>query len=123
MEFVMLSWYYLEFLTLYHIFHRVSIIEPGPVTTNFDEHIEPDDSNIENVDEETQKLVQKVAENTANSSTTMSQTPEDVAKHILKAIKSAEPKVRYLTNNIYSTAVQRKLADPTGNDVLQMALS
>eukprot|EP00794_Sanderia_malayensis_P020238 gene20238-22217_t len=103
---------------------RVSIIEPGPVTTKFiesaQEKIKENEAVTEKLDDKTKELVNKAIENTSSYFATMGQTAEDVAEHILQAIDAKEPKLRYLTNNMFSAAVQKKLSDPTGNDVLEL---
>eukprot|EP00112_Aurelia_sp_Birch-Aquarium-sp1_P018746 Seg4521.1 transcript_id=Seg4521.1/GoldUCD/mRNA.D3Y31 product="Retinol dehydrogenase 8" protein_id=Seg4521.1/GoldUCD/D3Y31 len=102
---------------------KVSLIEPGPVLTSFVENVKnsnaPSAQDLAKVDNETQELIKTFMEKSVARFSTMGQSAEQVAECILEAINSPQPNLRYQTNKLYSTAIQQKLTDPTGNGVLE----
>ena len=78
----------------------------------------PKESELDRIDEKTKQLLKTVKEKASSTVAAMAQKPEDVAGYIMQAITSSNPQFRYQTNKLYSTAIQQKLIDPTGKDVL-----
>ena len=105
------------------LIHRVSLIEPGPVLSSFVENVKNSNASshedLAKVDNETQELIKTFMEKSAARFSTMGQSAEQVATCISEAINSPQPNLRYQTNKLYSTAIQEKLMDPTGNRVLE----
>ncbi|XP_058036756.1 retinol dehydrogenase 8-like isoform X2 [Ahaetulla prasina] len=95
----------------------VSLIEPGPVVTEFEMKIYEDaeKADYSQTDSETAEIFSQIyLKNSKAIFSSLSQTPEDVAEHVLKVICMARPPFRYQTNAMYTPMVALKQADPTG---------
>ena len=79
----------------------------------------PTAEDLAKVDNETQELIKTFMEKSVARFSTMGQSAEQVAECIVEAIDSPQPNLRYQINKLYSTAIQQKLTDPTGNGVLE----
>ncbi|XP_044303060.1 retinol dehydrogenase 8-like [Varanus komodoensis] len=95
----------------------VSLIEPGPVVTEFEMKVYEDaeKADYSQTDPETAEIFTKVyLKNSKAIFSSLGQTPEDVAEHTLKVITTARPPFRHQTNTIYTPMTALKHADPTG---------
>lgn len=71
----------------------VSLIEPGPVMTNFNQNIDKAVSDLS--EESPYKTMHELALKMENDTEKVASSAEDVAKVILKAATTAKPKLRY----------------------------
>ncbi|XP_028557339.2 retinol dehydrogenase 8-like [Podarcis muralis] len=95
----------------------VSLIEPGPVVTEFEMKVYEDaeKADYSQTDPETAEIFTNVyLKNSKAVFSSLGQTPEDVAEHTLKVITTAKPPFRHQTNAIYTPMTALKHADPTG---------
>ncbi|XP_070584202.1 retinol dehydrogenase 8-like [Erythrolamprus reginae] len=95
----------------------VSLIEPGPVVTEFEMKIYEDaeKADYSQTDPETAEIFSQIyLKNSRAIFSSLSQTPEDVAEHVLKVICMAKPPFRHQTNAMYTPMMALKQADPTG---------
>ena len=98
----------------------MSLIEPGPVATDFGGTMQSRGiDGLENGDDETKSLIKKVTEAFQRNTSKAGQTGDDVAKFILKAMEDEKPHLHYLTNEAYEEALKRKYVDITGDNVIQ----
>ncbi|KAF3700037.1 Retinol dehydrogenase 8 [Channa argus] len=96
---------------------RLSMIEPGPVHTEFETKMMEDVANMEypGVDADTVRYFKDVyLPSSIDIFEAMGQTPEDIAKCTKKVIESSSPRFRNLTNSLYTPIVALKYADETG---------
>ena len=101
--------------TLLSISFSISLIEPGPVATEKEKGLD----GLQNGDEETKALLNKVIQSFEKRKDT--QTGDDVAKVILKAMEDEKPHLHYITNEVLKEAMKRKYVDITGDSVVQMS--
>lgn len=66
----------------------------------------------------TREMVDTFVEKGKSRFATMGQRPEEIASYVLEAIESTEPRLRYHTNKLYSTAIEQKLNDSLGQNLL-----
>ncbi|XP_072531387.1 retinol dehydrogenase 8a isoform X1 [Salminus brasiliensis] len=96
---------------------RLSLIEPGPVHTEFEAKMMEDVSKMEfpGTDTDTVRYFKDVyMPSSIDIFEAMGQMPEDIAKCTKKVIESTRPRFRNLTNNLYTPIVAMKYADETG---------
>lgn len=96
---------------------KLSLIEPGPVHTEFETKMMEDVAKMEypGADEETVRYFKEVyLPSCIDIFGAMGQTPEDIAKCTKKVIESSRPRFRNLTNSLYTPIVAMKYADETG---------
>ncbi|XP_072225241.1 retinol dehydrogenase 8a isoform X2 [Leuresthes tenuis] len=96
---------------------RLSMIEPGPVHTEFETKMMEDVAKMEypGVDADTVRYFKDVyLPSSIDIFEAMGQTPEDIAKCTKKVIESDSPRFRNLTNSLYTPIVALKYADETG---------
>lgn len=114
----------------------VSVIEPGPVATEFQatsvssgggfDLTTPTDDNPlgvivnEDVDDMTREHFTKTIAGFAKRVKAQAQTGEDIALVIKEAILSDKPHLHYLTSDSVKAATAMKYKDPTGDSVVQM---
>ena len=77
---------------------------------------------LENGDEETKALINKVILGFEKSLDQLTQTGDDVAKVILKAMEDEKPHLHYITSEAMEEIVKRKYVDITGDSVVQMSM-
>ncbi|XP_060111916.1 retinol dehydrogenase 8-like [Heteronotia binoei] len=95
----------------------VSLIEPGPVVTEFETKLyeEAEKADYSQTDSETAEIFTKIyLKNSKAIFSSLGQSPEDIAEHILKVIGTTKPPFRHQTNAIYTPMTALKHADPTG---------
>uniref|UniRef100_A0A672L8C7 Retinol dehydrogenase 8-like n=1 Tax=Sinocyclocheilus grahami TaxID=75366 RepID=A0A672L8C7_SINGR len=96
----------------------MSMIEPGPVHTEFEMKMFADVSKKEYVGTDPETLHHFrtcYLPSAANIFQGLGQTPEDIAKCTKKVIESPRPPFRNLTNPLYTPIVALKYADETGS--------
>ncbi|XP_063787558.1 retinol dehydrogenase 8 [Pseudophryne corroboree] len=96
----------------------VSLIEPGPVNTEFEMKLmeEVSRSDFPGTDAETIRCFKEVYLPAAHEIfATMGQTPDAVAKATVKVIGMEQPALRYQTNPLYTPLTAMKYADNSGN--------
>ncbi|XP_069571700.1 retinol dehydrogenase 8a [Brachyistius frenatus] len=95
---------------------RLSMIEPGPVHTEFERKMMDDVAKMEypGADADTVRYFKDVyLPSSIDIFEAMGQTPEDIAKCTKKVIESSSPRFRNLTNSLYTPIVALKYADET----------
>ena len=101
---------------------RISLIEPGPVATGFPvSEREKGIDGLENGDEETKAVIKKVLVGVEKGRDRNSQTGDDVAKVILKAMEDEKPHLHYITSEVLREAMKKKYVDITGDSVVEMS--
>ncbi|KAL7826828.1 hypothetical protein AOLI_G00320370 [Acnodon oligacanthus] len=96
---------------------RLSLIEPGPVHTEFESKMMDDVAKMEfpGTDPDTVRYFKDVyMPSSIDIFEAMGQMPEDIAKCTKKVIESSSPRFRNLTNSLYTPIVAMKYADETG---------
>uniref|UniRef100_A0A8C5HBB6 Retinol dehydrogenase 8-like n=1 Tax=Gouania willdenowi TaxID=441366 RepID=A0A8C5HBB6_GOUWI len=96
---------------------RLSMIEPGPVHTEFETKMMENVAKMEypGVDADTVRYFKDVyLPSSIDIFEAMGQTPDDIAKCTKKVIESNSPRFRNLTNSLYTPIVALKYADETG---------
>lgn len=96
---------------------RLSMIEPGPVHTEFETKMMDNVAKMEypGADADTVRYFKDVyLPSSIDIFEAMGQTPEDIAKCTKKVIESSSPRFRNLTNSLYTPIVALKYADETG---------
>ncbi|KTG35765.1 hypothetical protein cypCar_00027171 [Cyprinus carpio] len=96
----------------------MSMIEPGPVHTEFEMKMFADVSKKEYVGTDPETLHHFrtcYLPSAANIFQGLGQSPEDIAKCTKKVIESPQPPFRNLTNPLYTPIVALKYADETGS--------
>ena len=107
----------------YNIIHscRLSIIEPGPIATEFlptELNDSETDDLHEGVDEETKELLANAVTKMESALANMAQSPVEIAQIIADVLQEDDPHLRYQTNKMYTMATADKLTDPTGDSTL-----
>ncbi|MBI3229672.1 MAG: SDR family oxidoreductase [Burkholderiales bacterium] len=96
---------------------QVSVIEPGPVHTEFvasvRQKIEEHDNGLADYAEYRSKLLAS----TQQAFAAAGQTPDEIASVIVRAALADQPDFRYPTSEIVKALVLRKYVDATGNSV------
>ncbi|KAG6929770.1 retinol dehydrogenase 8 (all-trans) [Chelydra serpentina] len=95
----------------------VSLIEPGPVVTEFETKVYEDAENADysTTDPETADMFTNLyLKNSKAIFSSLGQTPNDIAEHTLRVISAAKPPFRHQTNAVYTPMTALKHADPTG---------
>ncbi|KAM9311287.1 retinol dehydrogenase 8 [Gastrophryne carolinensis] len=96
----------------------VSMIEPGPVNTEFEMKLmeEVSRSDFPGADAETIRYFKEIYLPSAHEIfVSMGQAPDAVAKATVKVIGMEQPVFRYQTNPLYTPLTAMKYADNTGN--------
>lgn len=96
---------------------KLSLIEPGPVHTEFETKMMEEVAKMEypGADADTVRYFKDVyIPSSIDIFEALGQTPEDIAKCTKKVIESRRPRFRNLTNSLYTPIVAMKYADETG---------
>ncbi|KAG5279257.1 hypothetical protein AALO_G00075800 [Alosa alosa] len=96
---------------------NVSLMEPGPVHTEFETKMMEDVAKMDypGADADTVRYFKDVyMPSSMDIFEAMGQTPEDIAKCTKKVIEASRPRFRNLTNSLYTPIVALKYADETG---------
>ncbi|XP_048848266.1 retinol dehydrogenase 8-like [Brienomyrus brachyistius] len=96
---------------------KLSMIEPGPVHTEFEVKIMQDVAKMEfpGADADTVRYFKDVyLPSSIRMFEAMGQSADDIAKYTKKVIEASRPRFRNLTNTLYTPIVAMKYADETG---------
>ncbi|KAM6996640.1 retinol dehydrogenase 8 [Passerculus sandwichensis] len=96
----------------------VSLVEPGPVNTEFERKVlqEVEKSEFPGTDAETLRYFREVyLPASRDVFDTFGQSPQEVAQAIVSVIGAARPPFRTPTNPLYSPLLALRFADPSGN--------
>ncbi|XP_056108556.1 retinol dehydrogenase 8a [Rhinichthys klamathensis goyatoka] len=96
---------------------KLSMIEPGPVHTEFETKMMEEVAKMEypGADADTVRYFKDVyIPSSIDIFEALGQRPDDIAKCTKKVIESSRPRFRNLTNNLYTPIVAMKYADETG---------
>ncbi|XP_042575677.1 retinol dehydrogenase 8a isoform X2 [Cyprinus carpio] len=96
---------------------KLSLIEPGPVHTEFETKMMEEVAKMEypGADADTVRYFKDVyIPSSIDIFEALGQTPEDIAKCTKKVIESSRPRFRNLTNSLYTPIVAMKYADESG---------
>ncbi|XP_021324955.2 retinol dehydrogenase 8a isoform X1 [Danio rerio] len=96
---------------------KLSLIEPGPVHTEFETKMMEEVAKMEypGADPDTVRYFKDVyVPSSIDIFEAMGQTPDDIAKCTKKVIETSQPRFRNLTNSLYTPIVAMKYADETG---------
>ncbi|KAM6042650.1 retinol dehydrogenase 8-like isoform 1-T1 [Theristicus caerulescens] len=96
---------------------RISLVEPGPVMTEFEAKLyeEAERADYSRTDPETADIFTNLyLRNSKDVFASLGQTPEDIAEHTLRVIEAAQPPFRHQTNAAYTPMAALKHADPSG---------
>ena len=94
---------------------NVSLIEPGPVDTQF---LASEDKGTDNEDNPYSDVMNKMNANRIERFKT-AQTPEDIAKVIHEAITAENPHLKYPSDEAMSLWIGREKKDPSGDKFMK----
>ncbi|XP_013879527.1 retinol dehydrogenase 8 [Austrofundulus limnaeus] len=97
---------------------NISLIEPGPVITEFERKVYEDGLKIDlsKADKVTADMFKNMYLKTFKEIfETLGQSAEDIAEHTFKIITMDNPPFRHQTNTLYTPMTTLKYADPTGD--------
>ena len=101
---------------------HVSLVEPGPVNTEFVAAVRAGAAGRRELESEPYRpLLAAYLAGTQEAFATVGQTRDDVAAVIVEAATAESPHLRYVTSEVVRGLVARKYVDPTGDTVLTMA--
>nr|XP_048690111.1 retinol dehydrogenase 8-like [Caretta caretta] len=98
--------------------NRLSLIEPGPVITEFEKKVFEDGMKMDlsAADEETADMFTNIyLKNYKQIFQSLGQSAEDIAEHTVKIILAENPPFRHQTNTLYTPMTTLKYADPNGD--------
>jgi NAD(P)-dependent dehydrogenase (short-subunit alcohol dehydrogenase family) len=99
----------------------VSIVEPGPVKTEFTATVQRDLGTSPRPEIDAYRpLLQAYLDATAHAYAGAGQSPDEVADVILQAATADSPHLRYPTSSMVHSIVARKYVDPTGDSILTL---
>ncbi|XP_058510216.1 estradiol 17-beta-dehydrogenase 1 [Solea solea] len=107
---------------LQHFNIHVSIIECGPVNTDFLVNLqraELGDESLQQVDTHTVSLYEKYLQHCGSVFQNAAQDTEDIVKVFLEAIQSPSPAFRYFTSGVVTPLTQLKIAEPDGSQCIR----
>ncbi|KAM9843371.1 17-beta-hydroxysteroid dehydrogenase type 1 [Aulostomus maculatus] len=106
---------------LQHFNIHVSLIECGPVNTDFLVNLkkaELGDTNLQQVDTHTLSLYEKYLQHCGSVFQNAAQDAEDIAKVFLDAIQSPSPAFRYFTSGVMPPLTKLKITQPDGQQYI-----
>ncbi|XP_034046308.1 estradiol 17-beta-dehydrogenase 1-like isoform X2 [Thalassophryne amazonica] len=104
-------------ILLHHFNIHVSLIECGPVNTDFLinlQRAELGDASLQHVDSRTVSLYEKYLQHCSSVFQNAAQDTDDIVKVFVDAIQSSRPAFRYFTSGTVPPLVQLKLTPPDG---------
>ncbi|CAB1341714.1 unnamed protein product [Coregonus sp. 'balchen'] len=109
-------------ILLQHFNIHVSLIECGPVNTDFLDNLqraEPGDSSLQQVDAHTRSLYDTYLQHCGMVFQNAAQDTEDIVKVFLDAIQSSNPAFRYYTNNALLPLSSPKISALDGSQYIR----
>ncbi|XP_023868929.1 estradiol 17-beta-dehydrogenase 1-like [Salvelinus sp. IW2-2015] len=109
-------------ILLQHFNIHVSLIECGPVNTDFLDNLqraEPGDSSLQQVDAHTRSLYDTYLQHCGMVFQNAAQDTEDIVKVFLDAIQSSNPAFRYYTNNALIPLSSPKISALDGSQYIR----
>ncbi|XP_024289894.1 estradiol 17-beta-dehydrogenase 1 [Oncorhynchus tshawytscha] len=109
-------------ILLQHFNIHVSLIECGPVNTDFLDNLqraEPGDSSLQQVDAHTRSLYDTYLQHCGMVFQNAAQDTEDIVKVFLDAIQSTDPAFRYYTNNALIPLSSPKISALDGSQYIR----
>ncbi|XP_028268343.1 17-beta-hydroxysteroid dehydrogenase type 1 [Parambassis ranga] len=106
---------------LQHFKIHVSLIECGPVNTDFLVNLqkaELGDETLQQVDSQTVSLYEKYLQHCSSVFQNAAQDTEDIVKVFLDAIHSPSPAFRYFTSSIMPPLTKLKVSEPDGSQYI-----
>jgi len=101
---------------------HVSIVEPGPVNTEFVASVSREVAGREQpVSEPYRAMMAAYREATTAAFAQVGQTPDEVARVIVEAARAEPPHFRYLTSELVRNVVATKYVDPSGDAVVKLS--
>ncbi|XP_046861189.1 retinol dehydrogenase 8-like [Xenia sp. Carnegie-2017] len=96
---------------------NISLIEPGPVVTEFLNAVDSKGfGGAQEGDDITKSLIDKLGQ-MFKAIAAVSQSGEDIAKYILQAMEDESPHFHYITNESYVEMAKKKFIDVTGDKI------
>ncbi|XP_053309966.1 retinol dehydrogenase 8-like [Spea bombifrons] len=95
----------------------ITLIEPGPVNTEFELKTYEDAmrGDYSKTDPETADMFTNYyLKNSKAIFSSLGQSPEDIAEHVLRVVTTEVPPFRHQTNQVYTPLTALKYADPSG---------
>ncbi|XP_039901882.1 estradiol 17-beta-dehydrogenase 1 isoform X2 [Simochromis diagramma] len=111
-------------ILLKHFNIHVSLIECGPVNTDFLVNLkktELGDTSLQQVDTQTQRLYEKYLQHCRSVFQNAAQDTEDIVKVFLDAIQSPSPAFRYFTSTTGPPVTQLKVTEPDDSYISAMS--
>ncbi|XP_068192320.1 17-beta-hydroxysteroid dehydrogenase type 1 isoform X1 [Antennarius striatus] len=108
-------------ILLQHFNIHVSLIECGPVNTDFLVNLqkaEVGDASLQLVDTQTLNLYEKYLQHCGSVFQNAAQDTEDIVKVFLDAIRSPNPALRYFTSGVVPPLTKLKLNEPDGSQYI-----
>lgn len=109
-------------ILLQHFNIHVSLIECGPVNTDFLNNLqraEPGDCALQQVDSQTRRLYDVYLQHCETVFQNAAQDTEDIVKIFLEAIQSTSPAFRYYTNSALLPLTSLKISAPDGTQFIK----
>lgn len=101
---------------------HLSIVEPGPVNTEFVSSVRATLPDLQSVDPEAYTpLLTAYLSGTEQVFASIGQTGEDVARVIVEAATAVAPHFRYPTSDTVRGLIGRKFVDPSGDSVVALS--
>ncbi|XP_063819635.1 17-beta-hydroxysteroid dehydrogenase type 1 [Pseudophryne corroboree] len=105
-------------IVLHHFNVHVSLIECGPVNTNFMNNLHVSDNNdsqLEGVDNETQSLYAQYLQHCQTIFQDVAQDTDEILQVFLEAIEAHVPSLRYFTTQFFMPLIKLKLSSANGS--------
>nr|XP_033774834.1 estradiol 17-beta-dehydrogenase 1 isoform X3 [Geotrypetes seraphini] len=110
-------------IVLQHFNVHISLIECGPVNTNFLQNLQrtdPDDRRLQEMDLETRALYQQYLQHCQTIFRDAAQDTEDILQQVfMEAIKAPSPALRYFTTQFFMPLTKLKLESTNGSDYVK----
>ncbi|XP_078497532.1 17-beta-hydroxysteroid dehydrogenase type 1 isoform X1 [Lissotriton helveticus] len=109
-------------VVLQHFNIHVSLIECGPVNTDFLNNVQcsdPEDGSLESVDPETRDLYGRYLQHCQTIFQDVAQDTEDVLRVFMDAIQAPCPPLRYFTTQFFMPLMKLKLSCTNGSDYVR----
>uniref|UniRef100_A0A3Q1B7R6 Estradiol 17-beta-dehydrogenase n=2 Tax=Amphiprion ocellaris TaxID=80972 RepID=A0A3Q1B7R6_AMPOC len=106
---------------LQHFNIHVSLIECGPVNTDFLvnlQKVELEDATLQQVDAQTISFYEKYLQHCSSVFQNAAQDTEDIVKVFLDAIQSPSPAFRYFTTSVVPPLTKLKMTEPDGSQYI-----